>query len=301
MRPARFERAASACVPAHHRLAEAGDSLLVDSAESRAGQAGLHARGVRCRSPDRRGAAGEPQGGGWENGSSDAASVSNDGNLVVFQSAASNLVPGDQNGLRDVFLRDMASGTTTLVSHGAAGDAANGASSAGLPGITPNGTRVVISSTASNLVAGDTNQAGDVLVYDRGSDTFVLASVGADDAPAKGTSSDPSLSDDGRWVAFASFAPNLVPGDCTTAGPIGPNRIDRRAPSITISTPADGAVVPLDATVRAVYSCDDGGSGTASCDSPTGRLDTTNVGYNELRITTADAVGDRASFAVGIP
>ena len=52
-----------------------------------------------------------------------------------------------------------------------------------------------------------------MFVYDRGSDTFVLASVGTDDAPAKGTSSDPSLSADGRWVAFASFAPNLVPGD----------------------------------------------------------------------------------------
>ena len=381
-----------------------------------------------------------PQGGGWENGSSDAASVSNDGNLVVFQSAASNLVPGDQNGLRDVFLRDIASGTTTLVSHGAAGDAANGASSAGLPGITPDGTRVVISSTASNLVAGDTNQAGDVFVYDRGSDTFVLASVGTDDAPAKGTSSDPSLSDDGRWVAFASFAPNLVPGDgngttdvfvrdlragvtqrasladgggdpnglsqgptispdasmvafasrasnlvpgdgagwdmfvhsvesddapptvscsapdgawhpdnvtiactasdagsgladpadagftlstsvapgsetadaatdarsvcdtagnCSTTGPIGGNRVDRLAPSITISAPADGAVFPLGATVSAVYSCDDSGSGTASCDGPHGRLDTTTAGYHQLTITASDAAGNRSSSTVG--
>jgi Tol biopolymer transport system component len=381
-----------------------------------------------------------PQGGGWANGSSDAASVSDDGVLVVFQSVASNLVSGDRNGLRDVFLRDMVSGTTTLLSHGATGDPANGASSAGLPGVTPDGRAVVITSTASNLVAGDTNQAGDVFVYDRESDTFVLASVGADDAPAKGTSSDPSLSADGRWVAFTSFAPNLVPGDgdgttdvfvrdlragvtqrasiadgggdpnglsqlptispdasmvafasrasnlvpgdgagwdlfvhsfesddepptiscsapddvwhpdnvtiacaasdagsgladpaearftlstsvasgsetadattdthnvcdaagnCSTAGPIGGNRVDRRAPSITISAPVDGAVYQLGATVSAVYSCDDDGSGVASCAGPAGRLDTTTVGYHQLTITTADAVGNRASFAVG--
>jgi Tol biopolymer transport system component len=381
-----------------------------------------------------------PQGGGWANGSSDAPSVSDDGSLVVFQSVASNLVSGDRNGLRDVFLRDVASGTTTLLSHGATGDSANGASSTGLPGMTPDGREVVISSTASNLVAGDTNQAGDVFVYDRQSDSFVLASAGADDAPAKGTSSDPSLSANGQWVAFTSFAPNLVPGDgdgttdvfvrdlragvtqrasiaegggdpnglsqlptispdasmvafasrasnlvpgdgagwdlflhsfesddeppttscappdgawhpedvtivctasdagsgladqadarftlttsvapgsetadaatdthrvcdtagnCTTVGPIGPNRIDRRAPWITISTPADGADFPLGATVLPAYSCDDGGSGTASCDGPAGPLDTTTVGYHEVTITTADAVGNRASLAVG--
>jgi len=99
-----------------------------------------------------------PQGGGWANGASDAASVSNDG-VVAFQSAASNLVANDGNGARDVFLRDTSAGATLLVSHAPTGDAANGASSAGLPGITPDGTRVVFASTASNLVSDDTNLA----------------------------------------------------------------------------------------------------------------------------------------------
>jgi hypothetical protein len=88
-------------------------------------------------------------------------------------------------------------------------------------------------------------------------------------------------------------------GNCSTAGPIGGNRVDRRAPSITISNPADGAVYQLGAAVSAVYSCDDGGAGVASCAGPAGPLDTTTVGYHELTITTADAVGNRASFAVG--
>jgi Tol biopolymer transport system component len=90
-----------------------------------------------------------PQGGGWANGASDAASVSNDG-VVAFQSAASNLVANDGNGARDVFLRDTSAGMTLLASHAPTGGAANGASSAGLPGITPDGTRVVFASAASN-------------------------------------------------------------------------------------------------------------------------------------------------------
>jgi Tol biopolymer transport system component len=153
-----------------------------------------------------------PQAGGWANGASDAASVSNAG-VVVFQSAASNLVPDDQNGAKDVFLRDPSAGATVLVSHTPAGTSGNGASLAGLPGITPDGAHVVLSSGASDLVPGDTNAAGDVFLYDRGHDAISLASVGVGGAPARGTSTDPTVSADGRRVGFASFAANLVPGD----------------------------------------------------------------------------------------
>ena len=380
-----------------------------------------------------------PRAGGWANGASDAASVSNAG-VVVFQSAASNLVPGDQNGAKDVFLRDPSSAATILVSHTPSGAAGNGASAAGLPGITPDGAHVVLSSGASDLVSGDTNQAGDVFLYDRAADAVSLVSVGAGGAPARGTSTDPTVSADGRRVAFASFAANIVPGDangttdvfirdmreavterasqtdagddangisqlptisadgtevafasrasnlvpadgagwdlfahvvatddeapqvscatadtdwhpgdvtvsctasdsgsgladqgdaefslttsvaagsetadaetgthtvcdaagnCVDAGPVGPFRIDRRPPAITVSTPADGAVIERGAVVTPVFACLDGGSGTATCSGPSGPLDTTAVGYHELTITATDAVGNRSSSTSG--
>jgi Tol biopolymer transport system component len=380
-----------------------------------------------------------PQGGGWANGASDAASVSNDG-VVVFQSAASNLVANDGNGARDVFLRDTAAGTTMLVSHTPAGDAVNGASTAGLPGITPDGAHVVFASAASNVVSDDTNLAGDVFLYDRASDAFTLVSAGDGGAPAKGTSTDPSVSDDGRWVAFASFAANLVPGDldgttdifvrdihagvterasvteagddpngisqlptlspdgaevafaskasnlvsadgagwdlfahhvesdseppsitcpapdgawhaanvtiactaadassgladptdasftlstsvdagtetadaatdahsvcdvagnCADSGSVGPFRVDRRPPAISVSTPADGAVVSRGAVINPVYACVDGGSGTATCAGPSGPLDTETPGYHPFTITASDAVGNGSSLTSG--
>jgi WD40 repeat protein len=327
-----------------------------------------------------------------------------------------------------------------LVSHTPAGASGNGASLAGLPGITPDGAHVVLSSGASDLVPGDTNAAGDVFLYDRGHDAISLASVGVGGAPARGTSTDPTVSADGRRVGFASFAANLVPGDgngtvdvfvrdiqtavtervsqtdagddanglsqlpaisadgtevafvsrasnlvqgdgagwdlfahvsqsddeapvvscahaddvwhaaevtvactasdtgsgladpadasfslttsvgagsetadartgthtvcdvagnCADAGPVGPFRVDRRPPAISISTPADGAVLERGAVVTPVYACVDGGSGTAACSGPAGPLDTTAVGYHELTVTATDAVGNRSSSTFG--
>src|ERR671934_245437 len=153
-----------------------------------------------------------PQAGGWANGPSDAPSVSNDG-VVVFQSPPSHPVVGDGNGAQDVFLRDTGAGTTALVSHTAAGAPGDGASSVGVPGVTPDGRVVAFSSSASNLVPGDTNLAPDAFLYDRSTDAFTLVSTGLGGAPARGTSSDPTVSADGRRVAFASFAPNLVADD----------------------------------------------------------------------------------------
>lgn len=92
-------------------------------------------------------------------GSSDIGSLNADGGLVVFQSSASNLVATDTNGgvpRDDVFLRNLAAGTTTLISVNSAGaDSGNGESI--LPGISADGSVVVFISTASNLVTTDTN------------------------------------------------------------------------------------------------------------------------------------------------
>jgi Tol biopolymer transport system component len=140
------------------------------------------------------------------------ASLSSDGNLVAFVSASPSLVPGDTNGVADVFVRDVAAGTTTLVSAGIGGPA-NGASSNAR--ISANGRYVVFSSLASNLVPGDTNGASDVFERDLQTGQTTLVSASAAGAQGNGPSGEaPSdISADGAEVSFSSAASNLVPGD----------------------------------------------------------------------------------------
>ena len=138
-------------------------------------------------------------------------SISADGRYVGFHSYASNLVPGDTNAAEDVFIRDRASGTTTRVSVDSSGIQGNGISSS--PSLSADGRYVAFWSYASNLVVGDTNAVQDVFVRDRQSATTVRASVNSSAAQASGSSFDPSISGDGRYVAFVSAATNLVSGD----------------------------------------------------------------------------------------
>jgi hypothetical protein len=96
---------------------------------------------------------------------SSAPSVSADGRYVAFASDATNLITGDTNGNRDVFVRDRATGATQRVSvssNGAQGDFASS-----FPSISADGRYVAFESLAFNLVAGDTNSAADIFVRDR--------------------------------------------------------------------------------------------------------------------------------------
>jgi Tol biopolymer transport system component len=148
---------------------------------------------------------------GTATGPSNAAAISADGRFVAFQSAATNLVPGDTNGAGDVFVRDLQTGTTERVSVDSAGTPGNGPSDA--PSLSADGALVAFTSQATNLVAGDTNTATDVFVHDRRTGTTMRASVATGGTQAGGASYDPRLSADGRFVGFDSDAPNLVPGD----------------------------------------------------------------------------------------
>ena len=150
-------------------------------------------------------------GGAQGNGSSFVPAISADGRYVAFYSDASNLVAGDTNGARDVFVRDLQTGDTTRVSVSSSGAEANGDSFA--PALSSDGRYVAFSSSASNLVDGDTNDANDVFVHDRQTNTTTRVSVGFDGSQANGGSDQPSLSGDGRLVAFASVASNIVNGD----------------------------------------------------------------------------------------
>jgi Tol biopolymer transport system component len=141
-------------------------------------------------------------------------SISADGRFVAFTSLATNLVFGDLNGSFDVFVHDRATGTTELVSadpHGVAGDGESGRNVAG--SISADGRFVAFESAATNLVGGDSNGRDDVFVRDRVAGFTQRVSVGPFGAQARWGAICPSISADGRCVAFTSWSDDLVPGD----------------------------------------------------------------------------------------
>lgn len=144
------------------------------------------------------------------NGSYNAA-ISVDGRFVAFDSAAGNLVPNDTNGGGDVFVHDRQTGTTERVSVDSSGAQADGGST--VPSISADGRFVAFFSLSTNLVPNDTNGVDDSFVRDRQNGTTERVSVDASGGQCNGYSESPSISADGRWVAFSCVADNLVPGD----------------------------------------------------------------------------------------
>jgi hypothetical protein len=145
------------------------------------------------------------------NGKSSEPAISADGRYVAFYSFATNMVAGDTNGVRDVFVHDRQTGVTERVSVDSAGNQANNLSEFAV--ISGDGRYVAFDSTASNLVTGDTNGFRDIFVHDLQTGTTELLSVDSSGTQANHDSTDAYLSVDGRYLAFASFASNLFPGD----------------------------------------------------------------------------------------
>lgn len=138
-------------------------------------------------------------------------SISDDGRYVVFESEASNLVTGDTNGVADVFLRDRTAHTTTRVSVSTSGVESNGASRE--VAISGDGTVVAFDSVAQDLVDGstETDTRSDVYLWIAGTTTRVSnANAGGATGSGNGASTHPTLSADGRYVAFSSAATNLL-------------------------------------------------------------------------------------------
>ena len=142
-------------------------------------------------------------------GSSDQPAISADGRFVAFVSTAPGLVPGDTNGVGDVFVRDRETGVTERVSVDSAGVGAQGPS--GRPAISADGRFVSFDSTAPNLVPADTNGVSDVFLRDRRAGTTERVSVDNAGGQANRLSFETSLSADGRFVAFRTSATNLSP------------------------------------------------------------------------------------------
>jgi Tol biopolymer transport system component len=139
--------------------------------------------------------------------------VSADGRFVAFSSHATNFVPNDTNGWRDIFVHDALTGTTEIVSVSSTGAASN--ANCFSPAITPDGRFVAFSTSASTLVAGDTNGTYDIFVHDRQTGATELISMSTGGAIGNGLSETPTISSDGRYVAFASLSTNLAPGATT--------------------------------------------------------------------------------------
>jgi len=232
-------------------------------------------------------------------------SISAEGRYVAFESLAMNLVPGDANGVRDVFVHDRQTGETERVSVDSAGNQGNDGS--GYSSISADGRYVAFTSWASNLVPGDTNGYDDVFIHDRETNQTERISVDSAGNQADGSKYHPSITSDGRYVAFESSASSLVPGDANGAWDVfvhdrqtgqttrisvdsAGNEGNRDSASPSIS--ADGRYVSFDSSA---YNLVDGD---------------TNFSYDvfvhdrqtgQTERVSADSAGNQGNHASGIP
>ena len=137
--------------------------------------------------------------------------MSADGRWVCFQSEASRLVPGDRNGASDGFLHDRRSGSNARVNLTGSGMESSGP--VGRCTVTPDGRFVAFESAAADLVTGDLNGDNDVFLKDLLTGTVSLVSVGLGGSAGARASFSPSVSSDGRRIAFQSAARDLISHD----------------------------------------------------------------------------------------
>ena len=146
-------------------------------------------------------------------GASTYPSISADNCLIAFESTAADLVTGDTNGaISDVFVRNRCTGNTILVSATSGGTSGNGASKS--PAISADGNFVAFRSAATDLVAVDTNGEADIFIRNLTTDSTTLVSVHSNEAQANNEAYAPSISADGQFVAFFSYATNLAYDAC---------------------------------------------------------------------------------------
>jgi flagellin-like hook-associated protein FlgL len=180
-------------------------AVQIGEAQLAGGLEGYGGRGTTRISTN---SAGNQQVGGY----SYVATLSADGRYVAFYSFATNLVAGDTNGQLDGFIKDTLTGVTTRVSTDSSGNQATGAS--GVTALSADGRYAAFHSSATNLVAGDTNGLTDSFIKD--TLTGVTTRISTDSAGNQATggySFVSALSADGRYAAFTSAATNLVAGD----------------------------------------------------------------------------------------
>ena len=170
-------------------------------------------------------------------------SISANGRYVAFLSRASNLVSDDSNDTADVYVHDQSTGQTERVSLSSGGAGGNGgpARLTG-PSISADGRYVAFHSEASNLVSGDNNTCEDIFVHDRLTGQTERVSLSSDGVEGDSWSTSPSISADGRYVAFISWASNLVSGDSNdTADAYLHDRVTGQTERVSLSNYGVGA------------------------------------------------------------
>jgi Tol biopolymer transport system component len=169
------------------------------------------------------------------NAFSQSASISADGRYVVFESQASNLVPGDTNRRSDIFVHDRQTRRTARFSISSRMRQSNGASYS--PAISADGRYVAFESQASNLVPDDTNRNTDIFVRDRRTGRTLRASVSNREKQGNGPSEAAAISADGRYIAFWSRASNLVNKDTNRGSDIFVrDRVTNRTRRVSVSS-----------------------------------------------------------------
>jgi Tol biopolymer transport system component len=166
---------------------------------------------VRDRRTDRTEKASVSSSGGEADGRSELPAISTDGRFVTFRSLAANLVPGDTNRKLDIFLHDRETGLTERVSVSSSGDQVNGSS--GGSSISADGRFVAFACDAQSLSPDDEYVHMDIFVRDREMGKTERLSVSSSGGEPDSSGGAPSITPDGRFVAFESRAANLVPGD----------------------------------------------------------------------------------------
>jgi hypothetical protein len=264
---------------------------------------------------------------------SSAPSISGDGRYVAFESKATNLVPGGSDGSIHIFVHDRDAdedgiyddedGTyhpgevsTVQVSVDSAGSEGDADSRA--PSISADGRYVAFQSDADNLVASDNGLYSDVFVHDLQTRTTTRVSVDSAGTEGNDMSWDPSISANGKYVAFESDAYNLVAGDAPP--PIGFRDIflyerESQPPTVGLTSPVDGATnAAVSAGITATFSesmngstidtntftLDNGTTGTVTYDAnsttarftPTSKLDYDTTYTATITTTAEDLAGN---------
>jgi RHS repeat-associated protein len=152
------------------------------------------------------------------NADSSNPSISADSHLVGFDSTSTNLVSGDTNAARDVFLRDRTANTTSRLSVSSSGAQSNGDSARAH--VSASGSLVAFESGASNLVSGDTNARNDIFLRNRSANTTTRIDLRPGGVQTSRDSDFPTISADGRYVAYYSTDTGLVTGDTNAVGDV---------------------------------------------------------------------------------
>ncbi len=188
--------------------------------------------------------------GAESGGSSWEPAISADGTVVAFSSSSSDLVAGDGNGRTDVYAWREGSGLRRV---SATVNGADGSGASDEPAISADGRHVAFTSSSDNLVPGDTTgpldpnldalDPTDVFAVDLVTGYLARVSVGLGPREPDGSSSAPSLSRNGRYVAFQSRATNLVEGDTNGESDAF---VRNRIPELTLTAnPTDFGAAPV--------------------------------------------------------